>query len=253
MWRAERASRARRSTSRVFASAVVAAIDDVDHGDHDIDHADHDADHGDHDVDHVDHDADHNGADHADQGAENEDDDATTRAPLPHHLGRAAAQGHDQAPGWIASARHGTEWPTRAEGSYADIYDGSAWRSQSYFLAQPASLNLLLILNIDWFEVFARRPFPVGGIFLAVLNLERSIRYLPANVILAGLTSSESEPKSLNRLPPSRRRRLAAPRSSGFKRSAVWQTYRRASFVSTEHWSMDGDRVRGGNVHRQCH
>ena len=78
-----------------------------------------------------------------------------------------------------------------------DIYDGQMWKDCSNvngrpFLSQPNSLALSL--NVDWFRPFKHSQYSIGVIYIAVLNLPREIRYLPANIIITGIIAVPNEP-----------------------------------------------------------
>ena len=97
------------------------------------------------------------------------------------------------------------EWPTRASknpGVMQDVYDGQLWRDCQVvngrpFLSQPN--NLALSLNVDWFRPFKHSPYSLGVLYFVVLNLPRDIRYLPENVIIAGVLPGPNEPsKTMN-------------------------------------------------------
>ena len=94
------------------------------------------------------------------------------------------------------------KWRTRCEkmpsGYLGDIYDGNVWKffhsdDGNNFLQSPYCL--LLALNVDWFEPFERGIYAVGAIYLTILNLPRSIRYKPENIILVGIIPGPKEPK----------------------------------------------------------
>ena len=83
-------------------------------------------------------------------------------------------------------------------GSYTDIYDGKIWHDfQSYdgvpFLSLP--YNFALHLNVDWFQPFKHTQHSEGVIYLTILNLPRSERFLQHNVILVGVIPGPKEPK----------------------------------------------------------
>lgn len=78
-----------------------------------------------------------------------------------------------------------------------DIYDGQVWKDCSNvngrpFLSQPNSLALSL--NVEWFRPFKHSQYSIGVIYIAVLNLPREIRYLPANIIITGIIAVPNEP-----------------------------------------------------------
>ena len=83
-------------------------------------------------------------------------------------------------------------------GTLGDVYDGKVWRDFSdeeygNFLKFPG--NLLLSLNIDWFQPFTHTQYSVGAMYLVVLNLPREERYKIENVILIGVIPG---PKTMN-------------------------------------------------------
>ena len=61
-----------------------------------------------------------------------------------------------------------------------DVYQGNIWKeflkyNGEDFLIKPH--NYALILNVDWFQPFEHFTYSVGVIYLAILNLPRSVRY----------------------------------------------------------------------------
>ena len=83
-------------------------------------------------------------------------------------------------------------------GILADVYDGEVWKdfnSEKYsnFLSRPG--NLLLSLNVDWFQPFHRTKYSVGVMYLVRLNLPRDERYKIENIILSGIIPGPKEPK----------------------------------------------------------
>ena len=93
-------------------------------------------------------------------------------------------------------------WRGRAgkvpDNTFADIYDGKIWKEfeserYNHYLQFPG--NLLLSLNVDWFQPFSRTRYSVGTIYLVVLNLPREERYKMENVILVGIIPGPKEPK----------------------------------------------------------
>ena len=92
------------------------------------------------------------------------------------------------------------KWRDRTvpEGMLSDIYDGLVWKEfLNYkgqpFLSQPH--NLALMLNCDWFQPFKHTQYSVGVLYLTILNLPRSMRFKPENVLIAGIIPGPSEPK----------------------------------------------------------
>ena len=77
-----------------------------------------------------------------------------------------------------------------------DIYDGDIWNE--FLNVQPQAFlsehnNLGLILNVDWFRPFEHSQYSVGVIYFALLNLPREVRYLPKNIIIAGIIPGPNE------------------------------------------------------------
>lgn len=80
---------------------------------------------------------------------------------------------------------------------FMDIYDGQVWKDFMApgglnFFVEP--LNLGLILNVDWFQPYEHTQYSVGVIYLVVMNLPRSERFLH-NAIICGIIPGPSEPK----------------------------------------------------------
>ena len=79
-------------------------------------------------------------------------------------------------------------WKFRSvpNGVLADIYDGLAWKSflnvdgKEFLLSR---YGIRLLLDVDWFQPFKHVQYSVGCIYLVILNLPRSLRYLRENMI----------------------------------------------------------------------
>ena len=54
--------------------------------------------------------------------------------------------------------------------------------------------NYLQELNLDWFQPFERTQYSVGVIYAVILNLARSIRFKPENVLIIGIIPGPDEP-----------------------------------------------------------
>lgn len=54
--------------------------------------------------------------------------------------------------------------------------------------------GLYFAINIDWFRTTAKGVESTGAVYLTVQNLERTVRFLPANVILACVVPGPKEP-----------------------------------------------------------
>ena len=102
------------------------------------------------------------------------------------------------------------EWRDRetAPDTYTDVYDGKVWKKvqKRGFFASDHDMGLMM--NFDFFQPHKNRTKSVGVIYLALLNLPRSIRYNSNNMIVAGIIPSldyldekgktRHEPKSMN-------------------------------------------------------
>ena len=51
------------------------------------------------------------------------------------------------------------------------------------------------MLNIDWFQPFKHSVYSVGALYIRIMNLPRSVRFKPENVILVGLIPGPHEPR----------------------------------------------------------
>ena len=56
-------------------------------------------------------------------------------------------------------------------------------------------LNLGLMLNVDRFQPYEHTQYSVGVVYLAIMNLPRSERFLTHNIIICSIISGPSEPK----------------------------------------------------------
>ena len=85
------------------------------------------------------------------------------------------------------------------DGLMGDIYDGRVWNEfcdvngQNFFL-QPHHLGLML--NCDWFQPYRHTNYSIGVLYLVILNLPRSMRFKPENILIAGIIPGPSEPKT---------------------------------------------------------
>ena len=57
--------------------------------------------------------------------------------------------------------------------NYADIYDAKMWKDVHFldgvpYLANP--YNYCLLLNVDWFNLFAETVYSASAIYLVILN-----------------------------------------------------------------------------------
>lgn len=91
------------------------------------------------------------------------------------------------------------EWRERRvpAGWLTDVYDGRLWKEwmrvqEVPFLEVPG--NLVLMLNLDWFQPFKHTPYSVGVIYLVVQNLPRRLRFKPENIIIVSTIPGPKEP-----------------------------------------------------------
>ena len=56
--------------------------------------------------------------------------------------------------------------------------------------------NLALMMNVGWFQSF--KPYSIGVIYLAIMNLPRAERFRRENIIVVGILPGPGEPSSLN-------------------------------------------------------
>ena len=83
------------------------------------------------------------------------------------------------------------------DNTQADIYDGRVWKKFMTFEGRPFlshPYNLGLMLNCDWFQPFDLSTYSIGVLYLVILNLPRSIRFKPENVLIAGILPGPKEP-----------------------------------------------------------
>ena len=83
-----------------------------------------------------------------------------------------------------------------------DIQDDKFWKMFQRFdgvTFSCSTYNLMLSLNVDWFQPYKHTAHSVGVIYLVTSNLPRAIRYRIENIILVGIIPSPKEPRlSLN-------------------------------------------------------
>ena len=81
---------------------------------------------------------------------------------------------------------------------YCDVYDGRVWREFLTYDGQPflsVPFNFAFQLNINWFQPFEHTQHSEGVMYLTVMNLPRSERFLQENVILVGVLPGPKEPQ----------------------------------------------------------
>ena len=91
-------------------------------------------------------------------------------------------------------------WPGRdtLDGYLADIFDGKLWKEWQYVSGQPylaLPRNFGFMLNMDWFQPFKHSVYIVGALYMVLMNLPRSERFKPQNVILVGVIPGPHELK----------------------------------------------------------
>ena len=80
------------------------------------------------------------------------------------------------------------------DGSFmTDIYEGNFWKDWADYLKTKG--NLLLMLNVDWFRPYKHTTYSIGVIYLVILNLPRTLRFKPENMIIIGTIPGPNEPK----------------------------------------------------------
>ena len=88
------------------------------------------------------------------------------------------------------------------ENVMADVYDGEMWKKFSdpeeydFFTKKR---NYGVMLNVDWFNPYKHVKYSIGAIYLVLMNLPRSERFKPKNILLVGLIPSMAkEPANIN-------------------------------------------------------
>ena len=89
------------------------------------------------------------------------------------------------------------------DGYLADIVDGQVWKEFQFVGGEPflaAPRNYMFMLNFDFFQPKKHRnDYSVGVLYLANLNLPRSMRFKWENIIVVGIIPGlDKEPGSLN-------------------------------------------------------
>ncbi|KAF8595852.1 hypothetical protein BDV93DRAFT_456040 [Ceratobasidium sp. AG-I] len=115
-------------------------------------------------------------------------------------------------PQFVTALRAGTEAHQRHTGNTSvlhDVCDGSAWMRGHFGIQRtqdmrgtvkdipplsvvPLGFGLHAGLNLDWFRI--TETYSVGGLYISILNLHRSVRNLPWNIILACTIPGPGEP-----------------------------------------------------------
>lgn len=87
----------------------------------------------------------------------------------------------------------------KKNGYLFDIMDGEVWKSfridpnDDMPFVDASESNLVLAMNVDWYQPYSNSVYSVGAIYLTILNLERKLRNLRSNVIFVGLMPGPSE------------------------------------------------------------
>ena len=90
------------------------------------------------------------------------------------------------------------EWRKRSipEGVLTDVTDGRIWKEFKDFLKDAGRYGLML--NFDFFQPFKHGKYSFGVFYITLMNLPRSIRFKPENVILVGVVPPINSGSSLN-------------------------------------------------------
>lgn len=78
-----------------------------------------------------------------------------------------------------------------------DIYDGRFFKTFLDSNGVPFfenRRNIGVLLNLDWFNPFKRTEYSLGVLYLVIVNLPRSERFLWKNVIVLGIIPGPKEP-----------------------------------------------------------
>ena len=84
----------------------------------------------------------------------------------------------------------------------SDVHDGKVWTDFRQFDNHrflTAKNSIAFMLNIDWFQPYKHRVYSIGVVYLAIMNLPRTIRFKRENIIVVGLLPGPTEPtKTIN-------------------------------------------------------
>ncbi|KAG1535078.1 hypothetical protein G6F49_013249 [Rhizopus delemar] len=101
-------------------------------------------------------------------------------------------------PGFVDSL---LKWKSRPQQQnlMLDVYDGNVWKQFGSVngglpFVQQSDYNIMLTINMDWFQPFVGTQHSSGGIYLTIQNLARDERNLKENVICVGLLPGPKEP-----------------------------------------------------------
>lgn len=85
-----------------------------------------------------------------------------------------------------------------------DLQDGRVWKTfklnenDATPFVLESEYNLMLSINVDWFQPFEYRPHSSGGIYMTIQNLPRELRNLRENLLLVGLMPGPKEPSTFH-------------------------------------------------------
>ena len=75
----------------------------------------------------------------------------------------------------------------RVEGVYSDWFDGKRFEEEKEWLSDERNdLNIVLLTNVDWWQVFQRTVHSMGAIYASILNLPRELRQQLENIMTLG-------------------------------------------------------------------
>jgi len=101
-------------------------------------------------------------------------------------------------PGFLESCESWRGRNNQQSNSMTDSFDGKIWREfkdvngEEYF-ATPGNMGVML--NVDWFQPYKHTQYSLGVLYLVLMNLPRSERFKPENVIIVGMIPGPNEPK----------------------------------------------------------
>ena len=75
----------------------------------------------------------------------------------------------------------------RVEGVYSDWFDGKRFEEEKEWLSDERNdINIVLLTNVDWWQVFQRTVHSMGAIYASILNLPRELRQQLENIMTLG-------------------------------------------------------------------
>lgn len=106
-------------------------------------------------------------------------------------------------PGFVESISSWRYDHFASQNQYQDIYDGSVFKnfrlnpSDPQPFTQESVFNLMLTLNVDWYNPYDKSTYSAGGIYMTIQNLPKANgRDLVSNMILVGVMPGPHEPQT---------------------------------------------------------